>query len=102
MRASISEIQALIGDFLAQHTYKDHHHPRLKMPASEILFIHVMAGLDYGGNYELTLQRLTEFGHIQTPISKSRLSRRLKHLDPVIQDFEAYCFALKKNLLAPQ
>jgi hypothetical protein len=102
MRASISEIQTLIQEFLAQHSFRDHHHPRLKMPVAEILFIHVMAGLDYGGNYELTLQRLTEFGHIKTPISKSRLSRRLKHLDPVIQDFVAYCLTLKKNLLAPQ
>jgi hypothetical protein len=58
----------------------------IKLSDSEIIYLYVVACLDYGGNYAQSMRKSYENGDIKETLDKSQYSRRLQKLQPTIQE----------------
>ena len=68
-------------------------HPT-KLSDSEIIYLYVVACLDYGGNYAKSMRKSYQNGDIKAQLHKSQYSRRLQKLQPVIQELCAMLVSL--------
>jgi hypothetical protein len=67
-----------------------------KLSDSEILYVYVLACLDYGGNYAKSMRKCYENGDIKQRLDKSQFGRRLNKLRSLIEEL----FALLVSLFA--
>jgi len=68
-------------------------HP-VKLSDSEIIYLYVVAHLDYGGNYAKTMCKCYENGDIKEQLHKSQYSRRLQKLQTMIDELSALLVSL--------
>jgi Transposase DDE domain len=68
-------------------------HPS-KLSDSEIIYLYVVACLDYGGNYAKSMSKSYENGDIKSQLDKSQYSRRLRKLEPLIYELFAILVSL--------
>lgn len=68
-------------------------HPT-KLSDSEIIYVYVVACLDYGGNYAKTMRKCYENGDIKVQVHKSQYSRRLQKLQTMIDELLALLISL--------
>jgi Transposase DDE domain len=63
-------------------------HPT-KLSDSEIIYLYLVACLDYGGNYAKSMRKCDENGDIKARLDKSQYSRRLQRLQAIIYELFA-------------
>lgn len=68
-------------------------HPA-KLSDSEVIYLYVLACLDYGGNYAKTMCKCYENGDIKVQLHKSQYSRRLQKLQTIIDELLALLVSL--------
>lgn len=68
-------------------------HPA-KLSDPEIIYLYVVACLDYGGNYAKCMRKSYENGDIKAKLDKSQYSRRLQKLQPMIHELLALLVSL--------
>lgn len=97
----ITAIYCIIDDLIT--TYFPKQDKRAVLSDSEVITIALVACFDHGGVYLDAIKFMRDYGYIARPISKSRLSRRLCRLEPIIEEiFQAIAHLFTQTLAQKQ